>query len=597
MAGISFDDLVPKTSKAGSISFDDLVPQKPKSSNPADVIVPQSGGGGRALAYGLSAGQLPFANRITSALAAGAVAPFVDETYSQLYGQAMADTRATQEANPGMTTFGNVAGALSTLPAAFSKTPQVTGALSGVGRGLKYVTDAAGKLVTASPFKGSGIAAGAGNLGAKMVGGATVAAPITGAYFAGEAKPGEMGEQFMQGAKLGGIVGGALPVAGAALGAGAALLTPKIDDGLVSVGKLAQKYKIPLSLPSLTSSEPVKNFQKLSQSIPFSGEQKFRTKQMEAFNRALTKSFGYESPKITPEVMDTAFKKVGAEFDNLGKGKIFDTAPFGQSIDDVLADSTVYTQDALAAFSKEVDNVKANFLPDGTISGERLGKIRTRLNRLARKTNDSDKAELFKSLENSVIDLMTAGDDVAKAALSDAKRKYKNLLVVEPLSNKAVGGDINPTLLANRAEKIYGRAYTTGNAGELGDLARIGKELLAREGGSDTTPKLLQAGLGGTALTAIANPSIGVPALGIAGAAAATNRGIQSGILRNQYLINRAINKADDLLKVAEQGGQITGKMVSELPQAEKNKFLKYISGLPAAQATAIMSGMKDKVK
>lgn len=55
--------------------------------------------------------------------------------------------------------------------------------------------------------------------------------------------------------------------------------------------------------------------------------------------------------------------------------------------------------------------------------------------------------------------------------------------------------------------------------------------------------------------------------------------------------------KAEKLLQLIEQGGQVTGKMVSELPQAEKNKFLKYVAGLPAAQATAIMNGTKDKVQ
>lgn len=597
MVGMSFDDLVPGANKSGAISFDDLVQAQPRPENPADVIVPQAGGPIRAAIYGYSAGQLPFANRITSALAAGVVSPFVDETFGQLYRQSLANTQATQEANPGATTLGNIAGAVSTLPAAFSKAPQVTGAISGAGKGLKYIADTAGKVATYSPFKGSGAAARAGNLATKMAGGAAVAAPAAGAYYAGEAAPGEMGEQFVKGAKMGAAVGAALPVAGAALGGGAALLTPKIDEGLVSVGKLAQKYKIPVSLPALTSSEPIKNFQKISQTIPFSGEAKFRNRQMDAFNRALTKSFGYESHKITPEVMDAAFNKVGGEFDKLGRGKTFTTAPFQNSIDDILSDASVYTQDALDAFAKEVEKVRTNFTPDGLVSGERLGQIRTRLNRLARKTNDQDKAELFKSLENSVIDLMTAGDDVAKAALSDAKRKYKNLLVVEPLANKSIGGNINPTLLANRAEKIYGRAYTTGNAGEIGDLARIGKELLGREGGSDTAPKLLQAGLGGTALTAAINPSIGIPALGVAGGAAAANRAIQSGILRNQMLINRAINKADDLLNVIEQGGQVTGKMISDLPQAEKNKFLKYIAGLPAAQASAIINGTENKVK
>ena len=446
--------------------------------------------------------------------------------------------------------------------------------------------------------------AGSGGRLARSLKGAAVGAPVAGAsgaiygYGTGE---GGAEQRLDDAASMGttsAIAGAALPLGIGAVGAGVPYVakkaldavSPSIDEGLVATGKLAQKYNIPLSFSSLTKSEPVKNFQKMSQAIPFSGEAQFRGKQMDAFNRALTKSFGYESHKITPEVMNAAFKKVGSEFDQLGKGKTFPVSGFQQSLDDILADSAIYTEDAIAAFKKEAENIASNFTPDGLVSGERLSQLRTRLNRFARKTNDQDKAELFKSLENSVIDLMTAGDDVAKSALSEAKRKYKNLLVVEPLANKAVGGEINPSLLANRAEKIYGRAYTTGNAGEIGDLARIGKELLVKEGGSDTAPKLVQAGLGGTALTALANPAVGVPAASIAAAGVAGNRAIQSSILRNQYLVNRALNKSSDLLKILENGGNISREAIDALPVAERNSFLSRVMKLPAAQAKKILN-------
>lgn len=570
MAGLTFDDLVPK--KSNALSFDDLVPQQKISKTQSAVT-----GAADTASLGLD----PKIRGLGAALGQTIgeklnLRPDTEISFPDLYAQKRNEienaTKMAEQQNPMSYLGGQVAGAV--LPA-----------ISAPGS----LFPSSGKVL------GKGFVEGGKQLGKNILQMGAVSVPTAGVYGFNKSS-GDLSDK-MESAKdyavpaLAASV--ALPTAGVAIpyAAGKALdaITPSIDEGMVAVGKIAQKYNIPVSFPSLTKSESVKNFQKMSQTVPLSGENKFRAKQMEAFNKALTKSFGYESPRITPEVMNAAFKKVGNEFDSLGKGKVFNSSGFQQSIDDVLADASIYTDDALNAFSKEVDTVRANFAPDGSISGERLGQLRTRLNRLARKTNDADKAELFKSLENSVIDMMTAGDDVAKSALSEAKRKYKNLLVVEPLANKAVGGEINPSLLANRAEKIYGRAYTTGNAGEIGDLARIGKELLIKEGGSDTAPKMVQLGLGGTALTAFTNPSIGVPAAGIAAGGIAANRAVQSGILRNQNLVNRALNKADDLLTIIDQGGKITNQMIATLPQAEKNKFLKQVMQMPVAKAQAFL--------
>lgn len=559
MAGITFDDLVPSANKAGSISFDDLVPSKSnKNMNPADIIVPQAGGGARAAAYGFSAGMIPFANRITSAMAAGAVSPFVDETYSQLYRQAMADTRATQEANPGMTTLGNVAGAVSTLPAAFSKTPQVTGALSGAGRGLKYVTDTAGKLATARPFKGSGVAAGAGNLAAKMVGGAAVAAPVTGAYFAGEAQPGEMGEQFMQGAKLGGTLGAALPVAGAVVGGlgGAAIKGAKnikagigargadeLDDAAMAIKDVAtQQYAKMRQAGAVFSPNATQNIQaKISQTLAQDGA-------------------------LNPRLHD----KVLAVYDDISQGLskgavgLDELDQWRQVLGDIAGNFSDKVNARKATIMiKSIDDLVENVQPTDLISGgkQAVDALKAGREAWARQSRFRAVADIVKNSGNDVNKLKR---DLTKMLLNPKKTRgfsKQEMDALKEAARQTTGEGIMK--MVGKFGFDIGSGSATGNTG----LPVI----------TGTLTGLGSLATGGTGGIGVAIPAVGTVA-----------RSTQKAL---------GFGKAENLLKLIEQGGQVTGKMVSELPQAEKNKFLKYVAGLPAAQATAIMNGTKDKVQ
>lgn len=402
------------------------------------------------------------------------------------------------------------------------------------------------------------LAGRAANLFSKgVVGGATGAAGGA-AYGAGTATEGQRAEGARQGAVFGGAVGAALPVAGAAASGAISAVAPKVDEGLQAVAELAQKYKIPVSVDQLTASKPIKTMQKVSQELPFSGVGGFRDTQLSAFNRALGKTIGVESDKITPEVMDKAFVEVGKQFDSLGKGKTFQIPEtFKSQIDEIMQDAQITAKkDAIENFNKGLERIYANVADDGTISGERLSLLRQEMNRLSRKASDPDTQELLKDLEGAVIDIMTAGDDVAKGVLSDAKQKYKNLIVLEPIAQKQVGGNISPTLLANRVAKVYGRQYTRGKAGEIGDLARVGKELLPELGGSDTTQKLTAIGAIGTG---IIEPTTTAAVIG-------GNRAMQKLLNQNQKLVDKIINKgkAKQLNPAAPKAGATGGDIGSK---------------------------------
>lgn len=187
-------------------------PPKPNQGNNA--------GSGKAFAYGITGGQIPFGNVITSGLAAGAVAPFVDENFGELYDQAQADTKATQEANPGATLGGNVLGIASTLPVGFSKaiigkvpTEGIRGALNAIPQGLSAVN----RFVRGGEAtKDATRLAKLGRLGLQSVKAAAVAAPTGALYGAGQADAGHRLEGARRGAGVAAGLGFASPAAGAA---------------------------------------------------------------------------------------------------------------------------------------------------------------------------------------------------------------------------------------------------------------------------------------------------------------------------------------------------------------------------------------------
>jgi hypothetical protein len=358
-----------------------------------------------------------------------------------------------------------------------------------------------------------------------------------------------------------GTVGKAVGMAGRAA---AKALTPSVQEGLVDVALSARKFDIPLSLDQVTGSRALKNVQKVSQELPFSGQQGFREAQMRAYNKALFKTVGVEADAFTPKNMALAFDKVGGEFDAVTKGKTFGIG--GNFIDDLAATAedvrSQYGDEAFNAFQREASKVISDFQGD-SISGELISRQRGRINALARKASPGQKEALL-DLENTIVDGITSGDPAIEAALSQAKQRYKNLIVLEPVATKAKGGMISPSLLNNRVASVYKRAYTLGNSGDIGELARVGYELLPELGGSDTTQKLLTAGAAGSMLS---NPvSIAPLAVGVG-----SNRAFQSAVNRNQSLVNAAIKKseAEQLKRLTKQDLQKAFEAKKKLPMTD----------------------------
>lgn len=357
-------------------------------------------------------------------------------------------------------------------------------------------------------------------------------------------------------------------------------VAPTIDEGLLDVVREAQKRKIPLSLDQVAGSRALTNINKVSGELPLSGSGAFRERQMRSWNREIIKTIGQDGDKFTPKLMKKAFDDVGKEFDSLGSGKTFELRDgFSARVAQIVEDAKqTATKDSIENFNDAVGRILAE-TDNGVIAGEKLNLIRSNVNRLARKTNQNDTRDLLHDLELAIIDTMTDGDEAAQKAFAKTKQKYKNLLAIEPLTQQSKGGNISPAMLDNRVARIYGRQYTTGQAGDIGDLARIGNELLIDARGSDTTQKT--AYLIGSA-AALSNPvTATLMATGLTG-----NRLMQGAVLRNQGLIRAATKKT-----LEKQP-----KSVLRL-DADGNLDINAIMKLPPKQAKEMLAKMKNKPK
>lgn len=547
MPGIDFNDLLPQK-KNGPITFDDLKPQG------------NDAGAGNAFMYGVSGGQIPFGNVITSGIgAAGAKAYDTltgqglteGKSTKDLYLQSLADTKATQDANPNATLAGNIVGAVSTIPAAFSKMPTGAGPLAMAGRGLKGVSDFAGKVASVAPFKGKGIVAGAGNLATRMAGGAAVAAPAFGAYKAGESEPGQRLDAFKEGMGTGAVVGAALPVAGAVVG------------GIGGAALKGTKNAI-----TGATARSVDDLREVAQTI--------RDSSSEAYSK-MRDAGAILGPQATQNIalnLTETLKKDGALNPRLH--------------DKVLA---VY-DDIQQAASK------------GAIGLEELDQWRQVLGDIAGNLGDKVNGRKAKLLMNGIDDIVNnvAPSDLLNGSVEaiDALKSGRALWAKQSKFNSVVdvinksGGDANK--LKRDLEKMLIDPRKTRGWSEAEKMA-------LKDAARQTTGEGLLKMVGKFGFDLGSNLSVGNTALpAIGGVLAGTGSGIGAGALvpvvgtaarSTQKAIARG--KAENLLKIIEQGGNITGDLIDALPQTEKKKFLSSVMQMPVAQASAILENMRKR--
>lgn len=490
-------------------------------SNMAKSALRTAGDYGRtALEQGLQGATFGFADEVTDRLGAGIASVYTGEKYKDLLKEARGMSRERQQEQfqdkPVTSILSNIGGGLMT-GMALAAPKVIAGAAPAAGtlRGSLNAIPEAGQALTNSLRSGNTLA---------RVGKGVAAGAASGAlYGAGSSTDGERLEGAGTGAAIGGALGGAFPAIGAAGSAVKNAILPKVDDALRPLAQKAMDYGIPLTRSQIGNSRFAKTLASTADGIPLSGSQKFYEKQSAAFNRAVAKTFGEDADKITPEVVDSAYKNIGAKFDQVTKGREI------QITDDIMDQLAALEDDASRSLTgdtyqivkKNISKFLKDISDDGKVSGEKINSFRADLARTLKRTRN-DASPYLSDIQDIIVDATVDGLPGGRDLLNSARLQYKNLKTIESLAEKTTNGNINPALLLERVRNNF-RDFSRGGGGELGDLARIGqaflKQTVPNSGtteraiayGGFAAPGVLATGLSGSlpaTLAALAAPAI-----------------------------------------------------------------------------------------
>lgn len=522
---------------------------------------------------GIVSGSIPFGNKVTAGLGAVTAGGIQGanqlmgndvqdpQTIGQYYDQIRQNQAATESAHPAANLAGVGTGAVATLPI-----------FGGIGDALaagKFTAPVANYFGTPALAADSGLLSKTGALLTNMGKSAIAAAPVGAIYGAGSAPDGQELQGAQSGAKLAGIVGGAIPIAGAALSAIGNSIVPKIDPEIADLAQQAKNLGVPLSINQVANT-PFRNLvQKLSQDLPFSGTNGFASKQGDAFNQAVANTFGADN--LTPDGVNAAIGKISGLYDSALAGKTIDTSELAPKLDQIVNQSASEVPDDIVnVISKNAENIK-NSIQDGTISGEKLSGLRSQL--------VSKMKSVDPQAKNAVSNMIDAIDDTAAPQIGEdgaqqlqqARLYWRNYKTVDPLLEKSTDGTISPSQLINRvaASPYIDASRTPTGTDDLVDLARIGKQFLPNLAGSDTASKALLIGGGGLGATAITNPAIGVPAALTAGAGLGANRAYQSLYNNSPGIVNSIVNRSLSNSPV----------MIPQIPPQSLNQIAAQVGG------------------
>jgi len=413
------------------------------------------------------------------------------------------------------------------------------------------LTKGAGMVVGSLPLGGVG-AITRGMVGRAAASGAagTLGSQVGGGI--GQAVGGDTGEVIgsIAGGLGGGIAGFKSPEIGAKTAAGVGrIVVPEADAALAPLAQRAQEFGIPLSLDQIAPSRVRTNAQKASSNLPFSGVDKFQKEQVRAFNKAVASTLGETADNLGPDTIKPFLERSSKGFEDILKGKSIKVTPQSLATIETIAQNAddYLTRDLAEVVRKNVDKLKKDMLPDGTIPGDKLATFRSQMVKGLPKAPGGAKEYLG--------DLMDEVDTLSQASMSpqeaqqlrDLRHQWRNFRTVEPLLEKATDGNISPALLQQRvAASPYIKA-SRASVGEddLVDLARIGKQFLRVNEGSDTFGKSVLGGsAAGLATTFANNPAGAITAGVVGGGLLSANRGFQKFVNQSPALVKRSIAKA-----------------------------------------------------
>lgn len=339
--------------------------------------------------------------------------------------------------------------------------------------------------VAARAVKGLGLATNPGALKAAQAI-YRIAAPAGAGAVMGATAPVGSDESRLRNAGMGAAAGELGHVAGSgiagALGAGA----DRLGVAARTAKDIADKYKIPLSIPQLSNFPLTKYIGSALDALPFSGAASRAENQRGAFNNAVGRVSGIPDAEgaINTDKFDTAQQHVGSQIGDMASNT--HAYVTSDNLNDLLKVADEAARKGTSDHARIVGNTARdlvdkmvpvqNPLPNGpiaTISGDAWREQNTALGQHMRSTQDGDLKRYLGNLQDSYMSMIEAGMPPKDFEKFQALRgQYRNLKTIQPLVEKAGEQGINPTLLQGR--NIAAR----NNRGELSELGTLGKDAL-----------------------------------------------------------------------------------------------------------------------
>lgn len=325
---------------------------------------------------------------------------------------------------------------------------------------------------------------------------------------------------------------------GGAAGAGGQLLANvagkiiRPTAGLSETDKaLAQSLEqkgVSLDALDLTESKPLKTLESVFENIPFTaGKATERaTNRMKSYTRAALRTMGEDADEVTPELLESASKRIGSRFNELVQDTPINAdAQFFADIKAIIGSAEKLPKSLQPKGSKGALNDllgMEKFLQAGQqpqITPETYQLIRSALSKKAlgmKMNNPQGAAEIGKvqSALDSLVERNLGGDKLT--AWKDARRQWRNFKILEKAadSNQQVlsSGMFRPNDLA-RASRSVGKEKVVRGKSELAQLAREGAKFANVTPDSGTAQRmmlqgLVTGGLGGLGLGAGVDPAL-----------------------------------------------------------------------------------------
>jgi len=371
----------------------------------------------------------------------------------------------------------------------------------------------------------AGGATGLGGLLARLTGGAA-----TGAASAAAVDP--------QDARMGAIVGAALPAGAMALGKGAQAVGRSLRGAPVApevraLYERAGALGIDVPADRIVNSKPLNAMAASLNYVPFSGRAATEQKMAEQMNRAVSRTFGQDSSNVT-KALDTASKELGAKFDDVLKNNavFVDEQLVKELAESANRAANELGKDGAGIIARQVDDIVSK-AATGQIDGQTAYNIKRTLDRIS--SRNTPEAFYARDLKKALMNALdrSLGPDQAKA-FAETRKQYSNMLALENLAPSGAEGGISAARLANT------RNIRNADLQEVADIAA--QFLKGREGQHGAAQRVSLGGM--ASLMGLG----GVPgAFTALGTGAAAGRGLNA-ILNSEAARNAVLGESTPIL-------------------------------------------------